>query len=121
MRKLFWCVPVAMGAAFLVQRNQSQGTVEIDRTSPQPIGITAALLHDARYLDARRPDSDNLPLPPNGRGLLVAVGRASDAETVGAQWFVPAETLLRSTPLSYSASHLEIEPLALWQRRREFH
>lgn len=88
--------------------------------SPQPIGVTAALLMDARMYDARAAGPDALPVPRDGRGPLVAVGDAGDAARAGAKYFVPAYTLLRTTPLTFSAPEVEIAPRELWSRRAQF-
>ena len=121
MSKLFWFVPVVGAALLFLGFQRDESTTEFVRTAPQPLGITAALLQDARYVDAREAGRDNLPLPRDGKGPLVAVGTARDAEKIGARWFVPAETLLRTTALSFQAPNMEITPRQLWQRRQEFH
>jgi rhodanese-related sulfurtransferase len=89
-------------------------------SSPQPIGITAALLMNAHFTDARTADVDNLPVPENGRGQHVVVGDARAAAQRGALYFVPAPTLLRTTPLTFAAPQLEIAPREVWKNRTKF-
>ncbi|HEX8552414.1 MAG TPA: rhodanese-like domain-containing protein [Abditibacteriaceae bacterium] len=120
MPKLFWCAPLVVTALILTSQLRLESTVDFDRTAPQPIGITAALLHEARFVEARPASTDNLPLPHDGKGPLVAVGNARDAERIGARWFVPTHTMARTTPLSFRASHREISPRTVWHRRSEF-
>jgi rhodanese-related sulfurtransferase len=89
-------------------------------STPQPIGITAALLMNARLTDARSGGADNLPVPHNGRGPRVAVGDARAAQKIGARYFVPTPTLLRTTPLTFAAPQLEIAPREVWKSRTKF-
>ena len=109
---------VALSA--VLSRTATRESVSSPALGPQPIGITAALMMDAQLADSRIANKDNLPVPGNGSGPRVAVGDAEAAKQTGAHYFVPAETLLRTTPLSFVAPALEIAPRDLWRRRHHF-
>ena len=121
MRFLLVLACAAFAAVFSLRASHgSRPHAVTTNKSPQPIGITAALLMDARFTDARKADADNLPVPLGGRGPRVAVGNADDARKIGAHFFVPTQTMWRTTPLSFDAPEKEIAPRDLWERRAKF-